>query len=700
MAPVLSLSGIAPHLVCIEGVPWLRVEPVLSERVVGETELEVIPVDSSTVVLALAGRNLAGLRGAHFADPQFGWSVRPCTEQLDAMGVRSFGYQYMEFALPSSAGADGDGLAPWPLRPPAAMPVLWGGPSLPSVLIGPLDHPHESVIAVPSAEHPRADLRAGWHGDLDAVDDLTSSFVILVAPHPREALTRYGAMIKAGTGIRRGAFAADPAVRGLSYWTDNGAEYYYRTAPAMTYAETIAAAVEGLGEVGLPVHAVQLDSWWYHQEIPREIGRGAPVVPPSGALRWEPRPDALAGGFDALNAATGGLPLVLHGRHLAASSSYFAAGPSGDGFAAYTDEESGHAQPADGDLIDALIEQAASWGACTYEQDWLAEIFLTIRGLRERVGRADAWMADLDASAARRGLTLQLCMATPATFLAAAHMTQVSSVRTSMDYRYLADRQGNWGWFLHVNAFARALGLATSKDVFVTSGDEWSTVEACLAALSCGPVGLGDPLDMTDVGLVRRTCREDGVLVQPDVAVAAIGSSFYADPMGSQAPLVGECWTDHPAGRWHYVVACAVADASAPVAVTLDDLDGAAPTCLARHDRDGALVRLDASGELLVEPGADGLDLWTVAPLLLDGRCAVFGDTSKFAAAGDRRIGRICERAAEVSFLVLGVPDSDVTVTGWGAAPQGASVDATTGAWEATVVIGAQGWTRVAIRML
>ena len=688
----------------VDGDPWLEVIPAVADGVAGEVELAAGVIDGSAVSLSLAGSGLSGVRGAGFADPQVAWSIRPVVAELETLGVVSFGYQYMEFALPSAARADGLGLAPWPLRPPAAMPLLWGGAGRPALLLGPLNHPHESVIVVPSEEFPRDDIRAGWHGDLETVDELVSEFVLIVADDARQAMARYGEMVRGGAGALHGARATDAAVRGLSYWTDNGATYYYRPAPERTYAETLGAVVDALAAEGLPMHAVQLDSWWYPHVESRGLGEGAAVVPPSGALRWEPRDDALPGGFAPLHAATGGLPLVLHSRHLAASSSYFAASSaSGDdgGFAAFRDGESGHAHPAAPDLLDAWMEQAASWGACTYEQDWLVEIFLTVGGLRHRPGRAGAWLDGMDRSAARRGLTLQLCMASPADFLHAATMAQVSSIRTSMDYRYLADRQGNWGWFLHVNALARALGLAASKDVFVTTDDPYADVEVCLAALSCGPVGIGDPIGEIDRDLVARTCREDGILVQPDLALAALARSFFAEPMGSSVPLAAECWSEHPAGRWHYVVGCAVPEASARLDVGLDDLDGPVGAHLARRDLDGVLVGLVDRGDTFPLDPADGpLDLWVVAPLLLDGSCAVFGDVSKFASAGCRRVGAITECGDEVSFLVLGVAHSEVVVSGWGVAPEGARVDDSSGAWESVVGVGPNGWTRVSIRRL
>jgi hypothetical protein len=712
-------------VILVDGDPWFDARPVHSPAT-AEVRAAAVSLDDATALLTLQGRDLRGIAGRGFADVQVGWSLVPRTDALGAAGVRTFGYQYMEFGLPSAGGPDGHGTAPWPLRPAVAMPLLWSAPGGPALLLGPLGSFHEAAIAVPTDEHRRDDVRCGWHGDLDEVEDLESEFVVLVDTDVRTAIDRYGQLVRRRSGTQRGGPAADPAVRGLSYWTDNGAEYYYRTAPERTYPETVADAVSALEADGLCVHAVQLDSWWYPHSTLRGIGEGAEVVPPTGAMTWDPRDDALPGGFAAIRQAVGGRPFVLHSRHLDRSSPYFADGgfaPLADAVDAdpdggAVDSMSGDSfvHPADPDLLDAWMEQAASWGACTYEQDWMVETFLYSAGLRRRAGRADDWLAGMDASAARRGLTLQLCMATPANLLHTSAMTQVSSVRTSMDFRYLGDRQANWGWFLHVNALARALGLATSKDVFVTTGDEHAAVEAMLAAMSCGPVGIGDPIGATDRELVLRTCREDGVLVQPDVPMAAWTPSFLDEPMGPGAPLVGEAWTDHPAGRWHYVAAMAAdPGAHGDLAFDVAHLDGPTEAChVARRDRTGEVVGLDgATRSLQLRPGADGLDLWVVAPALAGGRLALFGDVARFAAAGDRRIGRVVERDGTVSFLVLGVPGTTVDVHGWADGPVAArsfvpddarelpvepAGDA--GTWQAAVEVGPHGWTRTSIRML
>ena len=129
---------------------------------------------------------------------------------------------------------------------------------------------------------------------------------------------------------------------------------------------------------------------------------------------------------------------------------------------------------------------------------------------------------------------------------------------------------------------------------------------------------------------------------------------------------MGEAFTDHPAGRWHYVAALAEHEsARAPVTVSVDELDGATGSHLACRFGTDDIRPLDDGHPLELAPGREAFDLWTVAPTLLDGHVTVFGDMSKYTAAGDRRVGQITEAEGGVSFLVLGVPGTTVTVTGW-----------------------------------
>ena len=135
-----------------------------------------------------------------------------------------------------------------------------------------------------------------------------------------------------------------------------------------------------------------------------------------------------------------------------------------------------------------------------------------------RPGRAAAWQEGIDAALGARDLHAQWCMASPADFAQVSRLRNVTSIRTSGDHGYLVGPEVLWAWFLHTNVMARALGLWPYKDVFHSAPtSETREVEALLAALSAGPVGVGDRIGEADVELIRRTCRADGVLVRPDV---------------------------------------------------------------------------------------------------------------------------------------------------------------------------------------
>ena len=122
-------------------------------------------------------------------------------------------------------------------------------------------------------------------------------------------------------------------------------------------------------------------------------------------------------------------------------------------------------------------------------------------------------------------------MATPADIVLAATLEHVVAVRTSDDYRFAADPALLWTWYLTVNRLAGALGLAAFKDCFFSrrpparadaiDGDEHAELEALLACMSAGPVGIGDRIGRTDREVVLRTCDDDGRIRHVDRPLGA-----------------------------------------------------------------------------------------------------------------------------------------------------------------------------------
>jgi hypothetical protein len=615
---------------------------------------------------------LAAAGSGGFAEPAVAWPhFAPRARQAGGVadGTVSYAHQWTEFALPLFGDADAAGFLFAPHRPPVVQPFMLIAPDGRTLLLAPLDHFHEQIIAVPrDAEALGEGVRCGWHGDLAAAPPgFASELAVWAADGPRAALDAWTGWLRERHGSARPSRYADAGLARLSYWTDNGAHYYYRTAPQADYATTLERAVADCEARGIPIEMVQIDSWFYPHEHLRPVSAdGAPIVPPSGLLRWEPRDDLFPDGFADLRRRLGNRPLAFHSRHFAARSPYFERWP------AWTDGD--YAHPRDGALFDHLLGRAASWGAITYEQDWMVESFLGVRGLRAAPGRARAWQEQLDRAAGAHGLTLQWCMATPADFLQSVTLRHLTSIRTSGDYRYLFDNGLNWVWFLHVNALARALGLNPFKDVFLTerAAEPYAEIEALLAALSTGPVGIGDRIGGADRDLVLRTCREDGVLIKPDAPLAALDHCFRAHPYLEPRLLLGETSSTHAARRWVYLVALHASRTREPIRerVALAQLGALQPTgpVLAYDWRRGHWTRHQPDGGWEVELAWQDWDLRILCPLL-PGERALFGDVGKYATVGDRRIAAVDASADGLSFDVLGAPHTAVEIHGCAPTP-------------------------------
>jgi hypothetical protein len=538
------------------------------------------------------------------------------------------------------------------------------------LLLAPLDTFHEQILAVPRGAHAAClDLRCGWHGDLDAVPSgFATELALWAGGGVRELLEAWGALLQRRAGARPRSRYADAAVGRLSYWTDNGAAYWYRREPGLDVVETLAAVQQGLRDARIPVHAFELDSWFYPHAVSRAFDAPESVVPPTGMLRWEAREDVLPSGIQALRRRLGGPPWILHTRHFSSRSPYFESEP------AWRDGDRAH--PSDPAFFERLFAQAEAWGAIQVEQDWLVECFLGVRGLRERPGRARAWQLALDRAAEEHGLTLLWCMATPADFCAAPALARVAAIRSSGDYRYVLGSAALWCWFLYGNALARALGLLPFKDVFLSSrdgtgrdGDPHAELEALLAALSAGPVAIGDRVGRSDPEIVLRTCRPDGVLVKPDLPLAPLERCFRAHAHLESIPLVGETWSDHPAGRWTYLLAvhASRSEGMLQFEIPLAELGNAAPRgpVIAYDWASGRGERVAADGALSFSLAPRAFSLRVLCPLL-PGGMALVGDPTRYACAGDRRIHRV--RSAPggiVAFDALGVPGEEVLVRGF-----------------------------------
>jgi hypothetical protein len=647
-----------------------------------------------------ARADVADLATGAFDQPSVGWPVFAPADRAPGGAPEdlwALAFQQCEFGLPTNARADLDGFFLLPHRPPTGWPLLLTAPDGRTLLLAPLNAFHDQVVGLNGGT-----VRGGWHGDLERVPaGFATDIAVIAGDGPRACLDTWGRLLLDRAGTVRPGRWPDALGSRPSYWTDNGAAYWYRTEPGHDPAGSIVAAVNDLRDRGVPLGAVQLDSWFYPHEELRPFDTDEWVVPPSAMVAWEERPDVLPEGIADLRHRLGHPPLVAHIRHLAASA------PLADEVPVHVDGP--FAAPATPEAYERWLDQCLAWGVETFEHDWLVEVFFGVRGLRAEPGRARAWQEGLDRAARERGITTQWCMGTPADMAQTTTLTQVTSVRTCGDHGYIATAGQLWVWFATTNALARSLGLMAFKDVFradpEVAGDNGEP-EALLSALSTGPVGLGDRVGRFDPRLALRTCRADGLLVKTHVPVAATDASMMARAGFSRRLFVAECFSDHPAGRWAYVVGLHgnPSDDVLVADIALDALGDSAPTgdVVAWDWRAATATRLAPDARWPVSLPKEGWTFLVLAPVLAGG-IAVVGDTSKFVTAGDARID-VATDDDGVRLLVKG-PGETVTVTGWSeAAPvaQGAdgpvTHDPATGVWTLEVTIGTRGWTTVHLR--
>ena len=181
-----------------------------------------------------------------------------------------------------------------------------------------------------------------------------------------------------------------------------------------------------------------------------------------------------------------------------------------------------------------------------YEVDFMIDNFLNQYMFREVLGAAEGWLGGMHGAAQESGMSIQYCMALPSDLLASMAYPHVTNYRASDDYagssvtNFNIQTSSLLGW---------AVGLRPSKDVFFSTNNEPSNpymrrlrpkhrtvpgtdleLNALIATLSTGPVAIGDGPYQSNRSLIMRSCRDDGLLLQPDKPPTAIDAQFDGRP--------------------------------------------------------------------------------------------------------------------------------------------------------------------------
>ena len=249
-----------------------------------------------------------------------------------------------------------------------------------------------------------------------------------------------------------------------------------------------------------------------------------------------------------------------------------------------------------------------------YEIDFLDSNFQGSASMFESVHSADQWYGGMARAALERGIAIQYCLPSATDMLQALALPAVVQARASNDYVNKIDNPFTLGG---ASLLMGAVRIAPSKDTLWTASPQPGTMsdtehnglsyttqphvalDAVLATLSLGPVGISDGLAQADAGLISQAFRSanDSTLLRPSRPLSWVdsfllnrtfgggGGGAPADVRSAHAAVPTSAAAAAPRHNSHLVLAWkTVAD----VALGATDLypaptDGAAPLAVRAH---------------------------------------------------------------------------------------------------------------------
>ncbi len=436
------------------------------------------------------------------------------------------------------------------LREGRNIPVIACNASYETLVLSPLTHLLHGTVSI---RHNPPELSCGIPRAVTIVPDGTHSETLMVAGvGVNKTLEHWGNILSTYHRASPVDSDADISLTHLSYWTNAGSAYWYRTIKNMNYEETLKQLKAHHQNIGLHFGSYQLDSWWYKREHEGYTG---------GILAWEPRSEALRINYntllpfwkkkprslplfseDRLSIAQEVLqtPIGCHFKQLSNHSVYVQKNPE-----QFSCKE--YALPIDRTFAAELFQEIFThtrWRLSYIVHDWLQWMndhhsgFLEIETGEGYFQALDEALLSTPASDNLCGhLTAQLCMTQPHMTLNSVTMKAVTSIRSTSDSRsFFVEGPRRWRWHLYSSRFIEVLGKYAFYDnrkssrpfFFLTA--RIKKLEMIWLNLSCGPIGLGDRIGKENLSVIVPMICIDGVIIKPDAPAKPLDQCFLFNP--------------------------------------------------------------------------------------------------------------------------------------------------------------------------
>lgn len=462
---------------------------------------------------------------------------------------------------------------------------------------------------------------------------------------------------------------ADVSLKYFGYWTDNFAHYYYNYDQDKGYAGTLVALAEHYRQEKIPIHYLQLDSWWYYKTLTDPDGRlGKPKnasLPKGewnrygGLLEYRAHTDLFPNGLAAFHEAAE-LPFITHNRWIDPLSPYHQR---------YKISGLAAVDPLWWDDITAYLKSS---GVITYEQDWLDEICYLSPEFVSTVDAGQSFLDNMARACKNQGLTMQYCMALPRCFLQGSAYDNLTTIRTSDD----GFQPARYNDFIYTSRLASALGIWPWSDVF-RSTDSNSIL---LSTLSAGPVGIGDAIGKESKTNIFMSVRADGVIVKPDAPIVPLDRTYITDAELIDEPLLASTFTNHGGLKTAYVFAFRRPKRlESHIHFTPAEL-GLTGRVYVYDYNTHTTQRLNSSEAFSTDLNAAGVGYYIVAPVSRSG-VGFLGDEGKFVSTGKNRVPSLVDEPGGLSVsLTFAAAERSITLHGCAASAPRVSVQGGTAA--------------------
>lgn len=417
--------------------------------------------------------------------------------------------------------------------------------------------PLNKFINAASSKDKNGRINCGIQGEIKEIPKgFSQKYILFFGKGIRNSLEKVGEILLNYHDAERKDPYADIAVSHLSYWTDNGAYYYYRTEKDMNYEDTMVAVKDHIEKENIPIKSFNFDSWWYVKYLSPFKKVMSKIFKPlyrllggglfGNTIRWEADPHAFSTGLKTFHDERFNYPIIAHSRRWDSRSPYL------DKFEFETDGN--HAVPLKRDFWDWMMKFSKERGIYIYEQDWMKNQMQSISILREDITAAGQWLNSMALAAAENDIDVFYCMQTPGILLHSIKHPNVTIARSSGDYNHRWPPQYRFVFMSQTNLLFNAIGINSHQDCIKTEykffGEHYPALMVLIETLSAGLVCPSDAIGHINWPLLNYSCRDDGLLFKPDRPICANDLMFTEH----RKYYICDTYTQMENLRWNYTL--------------------------------------------------------------------------------------------------------------------------------------------------